>query len=69
MWLKKSNFVYHQKHWLDHGAKKYLVELSYITADESVMAVFQSIMVVQAVVPLTGGAVSRVLFLMLLVLG
>jgi hypothetical protein len=66
--LKKSNIVCYQKHWLAHGAKKYLVELSCITAEKSVVAVFQSITVVRVAAPLIGGAVSRKLFLMLVVL-
>jgi hypothetical protein len=42
--------------------KKYPVALNCIIADKSVMDVFQSITVLQAAAPLTGGVVSRTLF-------
>lgn len=52
----------YQELCLDHGVKKYLVALNCITADKSVMDVFQYITVPQAAAPLTGGVVSRTLF-------
>lgn len=62
LWRIHWNFICYQELCLDHGVKKYLVALNCITADKSVMDVFQSIMVLQAAAPLIGGVVSRTLF-------